>query len=379
MILIDFNNICSIKFSGAVEAILEEQKNIYKKSKVLEVNNSDLLKVKSGFMNYVINELSELKKRYSSNYGELCIISDYRKDMYWRKQLLATYKQSRDNKKSNEFDELVWKNFNQFKQELTDILKCLGILVIPGIVTKFNNIEVSCEADETIAMIALHRFYENHLIVSNDGDMNQLLVHKNIRQYDSTLKKLVQKSRSDIDYKITYDLLAGQKKDDIPATTSNAHLDKAFILWMEKEKSIELVDNPETCFDMKTKFKSFVDEYEKKHYDIQTKEINEGKRKVRRNKSAFKSAGMGEKTVFDIITKYPNIEDFVNQNIIYKDNYNLNKNLYLLDKKHIPKEIQESIINIFESATKSTFNNSEVIRMSFEYGLNSDFLLTFEN
>ena len=81
-------------------------------------------------------------------------------------------------------------------------------------------------------------------------------------------------------------------------------------------------------------------EYEKAQEDIQL--IKDGKRKTKRNLSAFEKANFGEANYNKLINSY-SLEEILKLNILYKARYELNNKLYNLHL--IPEEIKEAIIS----------------------------------
>jgi 5'-3' exonuclease len=71
-----------------------------------------------------------------------------------------------------------------------------------------------CEADDIIATLCKETFKnEEVIIISSDGDMNQL-INKNIQQYDPMKRKLVECLNPQIELDIK--ILTGDKSDNIP-------------------------------------------------------------------------------------------------------------------------------------------------------------------
>lgn len=365
MILIDFNNFCIIKHSGVVSLVLEEEKKEFKRTGLVNISEEKKREMQKSFLNFCVSEINYLSNKYK-NYGNIIFANDYRKDLYWRKQIHLDYKKSRDIKKSNPFDDETNKIFSLSKKKFMNFLKETEIPFIEKLTTIYNNKEVSIEADEIIATISFSD-PSKHLIVSNDGDYHQLLLLNNVKIYNPVHKKIIDKTKSEIKEKIKKDLLTGQSKDDIYPVTYNSHLSDDFLKWLKKEYQIELTDNIESIKLLTEKYTNYIDEYNKIQYDIQTREIEDGKRKSRRKKEAFKSPDLGEVKAIKIIES--GIREFIQQNEFYKRNFVLNSQLYMLDSKTIPQVIQQRIKKEYSKFNNVSFNKSLFDKNCLMYGI----------
>ena len=160
MILIDMNQI-------TIGAIMAE-------SKGKPSFNEDLIR------HMVINNLRMLRSKFHHDYGELVICYDYPHS--WRKDFYKLYKESRKrNRKNSDFDwSALFKLLNEIRDELTQNFPYRVVTV------------TNCEADDVIATLATHNYRnEQILIVSSDGDFQQLQKYPNITQYSPILKKML--------------------------------------------------------------------------------------------------------------------------------------------------------------------------------------------
>jgi len=160
MILVDMNQI-------TIGAIMAE-------SKGKPSLNEDLIR------HMVINNLRMLRSKFFSQYGELVACYDYPHS--WRKNVYSHYKASRKrDRKNSDFDwSALFRLLNEIRQELADNF--------PYKVISVEN----CEADDVIAALAIeHSKSQPVLVVSSDGDFQQLQKYSNINQYSPLMKKLM--------------------------------------------------------------------------------------------------------------------------------------------------------------------------------------------
>lgn len=160
MILVDMNQI-------TIGAIMAE-------SKGKPSLNVDLIR------HMVMNNLRTIRNKQYANYGELVICYD--SPHSWRKKFFPYYKEARKReRKASDFDwSALFDLLNEIHQELVENF--------PYKVVAVEN----CEADDIIAVLS-KQFYKNEkiLIVSSDGDFQQLQKYPNIDQYSPTLKKII--------------------------------------------------------------------------------------------------------------------------------------------------------------------------------------------
>jgi len=131
------------------------------------------------FRHMVTNQIRANRKRFAE-YGELVICCDGRD--YWRREIFPHYKAGR--KKHREaskipFDE-IFKWLDQYKQDIRDYFP-------------YKIVEVEhAEADDVIGVLTKrYAPHEKIMIISNDGDFQQLHVYQNVQQYSSIQKKYI--------------------------------------------------------------------------------------------------------------------------------------------------------------------------------------------
>ena len=348
MILFDFNNISSIKYSVVISEVLKDQKEVFKKTKIApdSLTKEQIKDLMQGFFKFMIDDLRKVNKLLVPRYNDVIICSDYNKHTYWRKQLLPSYKSNRDTK-SDAFQEVAWSHFNNHRKMLLQALKFLGYKVMAEITTTFNNTEVSLEADEIIGVLSTKP--GKHVIYSSDKDFYQcMLYNDNVSIHNPILNKLVKKTKTEIKELNLMSCLIGQKKDNIPSIKHNTELNETFIKWMKTKHNLTITQDMLSTI-KKDEYRTYRDDFvqDMKLEDIEL--IESGKRKLKRNLTPFNKAGLGEAGAKNLLKTYNNIEDILNINPLYRENYELNEKLYYLDK--IPLEIKNVILDTFSNLT----------------------------
>lgn len=368
MILIDWNNIVTMRYSVVQREVFKNEKNIFKRTGKIELTDKHFRDLRTGFMNLIIKDLIRFQMQHGARYGDIVIAADYKKSNYWRKTIHPRYKESRDINKKNAFDTEIGKNMKQDKNDLAEIIKLLGYIILDDI--QHPETKETVEADDIIG--CLTRIPGKHLIVSSDGDFDQLLINSNIKRHDLMSSKMVTKSRKEIQEKNYKALILGQSKDDIPNVKFEAELSDDFIEWMKKTHNIEITKD--MIFTIKEKYSKYTEEYKLEKYKEETILIAEGKRKQRRNLTAFQKPNFGE-VAFNKMMANIGIDNFLTENTIYKDNYELNKHLYLLE--NIPKRIIEIIGRNYLDKKRNVSSNRYEVEKLF-YANSIDVLLLHE-
>lgn len=357
-----------MRYALAQKEVFKEAKELFKKTSAIEVTEKHFKDVKKGFLNLIIRELAQIQKQHSSRYGELIITSDYKKSNYWRKTIHPRYKESRDKPKNNKFDEVIWKNFIQDKNECSSILHELGLVILDTI--QHQTTGETVEADDIIGVLT--RIPGKHLIVSSDGDFDQLLRNPNIKRYNLLEARIVKISNKEINDKNQKYLVLGQSKDDIPNIKFESELSDEFIKWMKDKHNIEITKD--MIHIIKEKYSSYMEDYRISMFKEDTISIASGKRKQQRKLTAYKKPGFGEVSYRKMIEKQ-GLDSFLNENQIYKQNYELNKQLYLLE--NIPQRIVEIIGREYLHAKRNiTSNKYQAEKLFYENGI--DILLIHE-
>ena len=240
MILIDWNNISSIRYSTAIKEVLEDKKKRYKKTGFVDIDKKDLTTIKKAYYNLIIDELLSIKQKFFKNYGELVICVDHDKSRYWRKQIDPLYKKNRDEKKMNEFDSMSMSNFTKDVHSLLSILEKIGIKILHKIECQYNGTTVTLEADDTVSILS-QKINEKNLIVSNDGDYKQLYLYSpNVKIYNPILKKIVEVNKKEINQLSIITCLIGQAKDNIKNIKFRTRISENWCLIKSFERILNL-------------------------------------------------------------------------------------------------------------------------------------------
>jgi 5'-3' exonuclease len=123
----------------------------------------------------------------------------------WRYSIYSDYKANRKEARDKavvDFDKF-FPIFNEFTNQIKEVFSTIYILNVDR-----------CEADDIMAILCKQTFKNDQVvIISSDGDMNQL-INQNIKQYDPIRKKLVEciNPQRELDIKV----ITGDKGDNIP-------------------------------------------------------------------------------------------------------------------------------------------------------------------
>jgi hypothetical protein len=152
------------------------------------------------FMNNLFNTIKQF------NPQKVILAFDSRN--YWRCDYYAEYKAHRKaarDKAVVDFDKF-YPVLNAFKDQIKNVFSNIYICEYPR-----------AEADDIIAILSKKQFKNNkNIIISTDSDFHQLLVEKNIQQYDPFTNKMVNSlnPQKELDIKI---IMGDKKSDNIPA------------------------------------------------------------------------------------------------------------------------------------------------------------------
>jgi len=175
LILIDYNQVL-------LAVLLSQQK---------ELRQQDSKGVHDMTRHIVLSCLKSYKKQFSKQYGQMVICCDG--SNYWRREQFPHYKASR--KKAREESDLDWTSIFSAMDELRTDLKNhfpYKVLHVDG-----------CEADDVIASLviwaqdhelqdgALFASPQEMLIVSSDGDFQQLQMYQGVKQWSPRDKKYI--------------------------------------------------------------------------------------------------------------------------------------------------------------------------------------------
>lgn len=172
----------------------------------------------------VLNALRSFKVKFGAVYGQMIIATDSRK--YWRKQVFPHYKANR--KKMREDSGLDWNEIfdaiNIIRSELAEyfpypVIEVEGAEADDIIATL---VEWSQTNDVSTGSIFGNDLPKPLLILSGDGDFEQLQRYPNVIQYSPIHKKWIKPLQSP-DVVIMEHILQGDKGDGIPNFLSDGN------------------------------------------------------------------------------------------------------------------------------------------------------------
>ena len=177
----------------------------------------DVAKMQQIIRHTTLQTLLSYKQKFGSKYGDIVLCGDGRN--YWRKAVFPYYKAHR--KAAREESGTDWKALFDFAREFSSELR----EVFPW---KFVTVD-DAESDDVVATLV--EFANENLcissglveeappilIISSDGDLKQLHKHKNIKQYNPIMKKMVDKPEPDFLFE---KIVRGDSGDGIPNSLS---------------------------------------------------------------------------------------------------------------------------------------------------------------
>lgn len=206
-----------------------------------EINGQEGVEINLPLLRHmVLNALRSFKVKFGNEYGNLVIATDSRK--YWRRTYYPHYKASR--KKTREDSGIDWHGIFEaltvIKQELSEYFP-YPVIEVQG-----------AEADDIIA--ALVEWSQTHdvvaegpfsdpapqpvLILSGDGDFEQLQRYKNVKQYSPIQKKWIVADGTPNEV-IMEHILSGDKGDGVPNFLS---ADETFVTPGMRQKPLRKTD-----------------------------------------------------------------------------------------------------------------------------------------
>lgn len=332
MILIDAENMFkrhwSITSKYAFEEFLQDAKDGLRTEPTLQ-ERKDLMR---GFMNVVFNEILFFKKKYSRDYGRILIAEDSANP--WRKRIWPIYKahRKRAKKKTVPGEEHIWTDYHMSVNKVLEILDNTPFLVLKDLYAEDKH---GVEADDIIGVITKN-LPEKHLIISTDGDFKQCC-NQRVKQYSPLIKKIKDTpTKKEIYDFLNYSYLMGQAKDNIKAVTFETELSEDFIKWVKEKHDIDI--DQTFVSKIKKQHHGMILEYELEKEKEDDKLLLEGKRKQRRNLTAFSKPKFGEATARKWLE---DLDSYMEVNPLYKENYERNKKLMNFD--FIDEDIQQII------------------------------------
>jgi len=329
ILILDFSPILYSNFISASTEMKNTGLKLDPVTKKLDINApgyKNIIKYK------IFEELSTLKHKFQTD--EIVIAADNSKGNYWRKDVYPIYKGKR--KDSREESELDWDNafpiFEEIKQIIDDFCSF-----------KLIN-QPKTEGDDVMFVLSeyLSLQGDNVILHSIDHDTVYNLKHPGVEWYRhvKTTKKPGEFQKVTpgeiIDLELTH-LIQGDHGDNILNLKSYSRFSNEFKKLYPDKTELEVYQN---------RFK--LDDLFQKKYGV----------------SAYNHPRYGYK-MFQKSKK--TLDELLKENNIYKENYNLNKQIAL--PEGIPQEISQKIIQAYKNAK----NNSNYPKLQ-DYFLKNDLI-----
>jgi len=362
MILIDVNSSLRRHHSVAVSNTLEEFKKRFEKDNSETTTNNELYEYTYMFLTLSIQEILYFRDKFKSTYGEIVLASD--SGNVWRRRVYERYKVNR-RKEKKPFDDFVNKLFYKVQPIFDKLIDNTRFIHIKDLKTEDG---FGVEADDIIGHLALTVKTQKHVIVGVDQDYIQVL-NENVKQYNPMKKVIIPTpAKRDVKMWIDVNTVAGQSKDGIPAINHETKMSKDFIGWMQEKYDLDIANI--SIDKIENEHKHFMDEYEveKAIEDIQL--IDDGKRKQKRNLTAYEKPKLGKVGALKILN---DLDGYLELNERYSKNYQRNRDLLLFE--NIPDDVSDVIMTAYKlEKTKKNelmFNSLDFIDLLNKYRLYS--------
>jgi len=305
------------------------------------------------YYHLMLNSLRLIQVKFTQKYGQIILATDSRSN--WRKDYYPDYKGNR--KKDRDESDV---NFDEFFEKAEYLLENLK----NGFPYKIVGVE-KAEADDVIGTLAQsYGTSEKVLVVSSDKDFKQLLELPGIEIYDPIKLSMVRISPKELaSWKMEH-ILIGDSADNVPHIKSGTKFSETFLAYL-RQNDIFITNVVE--FNKLSISKKLYDEFNifktnKKGEELMTRDI-------------FKTVGFGPAGAKKFAE---NLQQNLDTNIIYKENFERNKILVLFE--NIPSEIRTKIIETYNKQEVET-DMGKIMGFINKHSLNklfanmSDFLL----
>lgn len=293
---------------------------------------------------YILENLFNIQTNFYS-YGDMVICLDDHSCPNWRRRIYPKYKISR---KTNRDKSKI--NYNEVFKEIDKIIANLNDLS-PWKIVKTPQ----AEGDDVILTLA-KQFApkEKILIISADKDMLQAQKYGDVKQYSLFTKQYVTndtKHEDNIDEWVLDHIVLGDTADEIPKVTDDTIFSAEFYHFLDfkgyhinEQQFYNLDDN------RREQIKNEFIESDFSHpYLIKT-------RKTKNNPDGqkmyypdiFDSPRFGKATLRKKIEEFGSLDKWLDSNILYRQNYDRNKQLVLAD--YIPTDIYQDILYNYKQA-----------------------------
>lgn len=342
MILVDFSGILYQNIYGSIAALNPSP----------DENGKYLLRDFMPFAKCLMLEsLFTIQQNYQAVYGGITICTDSSTSCDWRKQYLPSYKQSRsEERRQSEIPfSQVFNDANYLIHQLRE-----------NTPWKVVNVDYA-EADDVILCLAKqYAPKEKVLIISADKDMIQAQRHGkpgNVKQFSPTTKKWIspETKGGSMEFWLQEHVILGDAVDEVPKITDRTEFSIPFknhlllkgLQYTPREYNKLSLEDQE-------KIESTFEVYDRwGHKDI------------------WKNPRIGPAKIQKILDE-GKLDEFLDSNELYRENYERNKHLVLDD--YIPSEIYAKCVENYINAKTET-HTDEFIKYLRDCGLEK---LTFE-
>lgn len=337
MTLIDFGHLSSRIMHTAVS-----QSNPKVDKTTGKFNTSDWGNM---YIHLLLKNLSYLKMKFESEYGELVICVDNKDN--WRKEIYPDYKGNRSKKRSE--SNIDYESFYKLQDEILDELD----QHFPFKVIKVDR----CEADDIVGVLAKeYARYEKTVVISSDKDFKQVLEY-GAKLFDPIAKVFVSMSADELkEWKIEH-ILGGDDADNIPNIKQKTKFTDEF-----KQHLSECGVYKEIPVNEFMKMAISTDIIKKYNiYEVVT--AGKLKGQLKDTKKIFRMIPFGEK---NIVLFAKNLQENLKSDVMYQENYELNSKLVLFE--NIPNEIRESVLERVK-VVENKFNPTGIMNLLSKYML----------
>jgi hypothetical protein len=302
----------------------------------------------------IMAQLIYIKKNHNK-YGELVICLDNSSKSYWRKEVCSLYKAQRA--AHREESEV---NFDEVFEVINDLL----INLRESFPFKILDI-TKAEADDII--IVLSRTFASSqnrvLIYSEDKDFFQMLKYTGIDFYRPVAKKWVTLEDKPMDTWLLEHVCLGDEADNVFKVNDRIYFSENFKLHLlnfgitDKDDKMQLdmylLDKPT---ELEENIYSTFTVYKKNRKGENTPELD-----------IFKDIRFGASTLQTAIKKAGSLDNWLDSHPYIRKNYDKNKILVL--EEYIPKELEDAILDAFNTPQKD-YSLLEIENFFAKYQLN---------
>ena len=299
----------------------------------------------SMYVHLLLKNLSYLKMKFESEYGELVLCIDNKEN--WRKTVYPEYKAHRSKKRSESNID-----YNTFYELQDYILEELD-LNFPFKVLKVDK----CEADDIVGVLAKeYSKYEKTVVVSSDKDFKQVLEY-GAKLFDPIAKVFVNMNADELkEWKIEH-ILGGDEGDNIPNIKQHTEFTDEFKKYLSENGIFKDIPVHE-FLDM-----SMSDDLFKRYNVYEVVTSGKLKGQLKDTKKIFRMVPFGEKNIYKFAL---NLQENLNSNVLYKRYYERNKELVLFE--YIPSDIKSNIIEKVK-IVENTYNPTGIMNLLSKYML----------